>query len=62
MDNNQRLTDQFCNIALMYSLVVVDNRILLAFDEDDHATVAECADMFQHLTDQVCDFIPADNV
>jgi hypothetical protein len=62
MNNADRLTDQFCNMALMYSLITVDRRILMAFDEDDHTTIAECAQTFQLLTDQVCDFIPTDNV
>lgn len=62
MNNNDRLADQFCNIALMYSFVTVDRRILMAFDEDDHATIADCAEVLSQLTVDVCNHIPADNV
>lgn len=57
MENNT-LADQLCNAAIMFSLTTIDRRLLAAFDEDDHATIADCHDMFNALVDDVQKYIP----
>lgn len=58
MENNNRLADQFCNIALMYAFLDTDHKILTAFNDDDHATVGKYADLYEALTANVLEYIP----
>lgn len=62
MENIERLADQLCTVAVMHSFVTVDRRLLKAFDEDDHATIAECAIVYEQLIYDLCKHIPAETV
>lgn len=62
MDNIERLADQLCTVAVMHSFTTIDRRLLKAFDEDDHATIAECAIVYEQLILDVCKFVPAQTV
>lgn len=61
MNNNERLADQFTNVAMMFSFQEVDKKLIAAFDTDNHAMVVHCGDLYNALIDDVCKFIPAAN-
>ena len=61
MNNTARLADQFSNIATMFCFVEVDRKLIAAFDNDDHNTVAICGEMYDQLIIEVCKFVPAAN-
>ena len=61
MNHHERLADQFSNMAMMYTLRETDQRLLAAFDADEHKVVGYCAALLESLIDDVCEFIPAAN-
>lgn len=62
MPNKTALAEQFHNIATMHSFKVVNQRMEFAWNECDPQMIEETYEVWNELINDVCKFVPADNV